>query len=70
MICVNNDTVLIDTNGYFADPHFSGYSDYVINFFLKDSVKYYIATGGLGGGHWGNYLGSKQKKSTYFTTIY
>ncbi len=59
MICVNNDTIPIDTSGYFADPHLPGYSDYVIHFFSKDSVKYYIATGALGWGHWGNYLGSK-----------
>ena len=31
---------------------------------------HYTQKGILPGGHWGNYLGSKQKKSTYFTTIY
>lgn len=60
MIYANNDLIPIDTNGYFAEFYFPGYHDYMISFFTNDSVRYYIETGGLGGGHWGGYLGSKK----------
>ena len=59
-IYVNSDLIPIDTSGFFAEFYFENYHDYWISFFAKDSVRYYISTGGLGGGHWGDYLGKKQ----------
>lgn len=60
MIYANNDLIPIDTNGYFSELYFPGYHDYLIDFFSNDSVRYNIATGGNGGGHWARYLGSKK----------
>ena len=60
MIYANNDLIPIDTNGYLSQFYVPpGYRGYLIDFFSMDSVSYYVSTGGNGGGHWGNYLGSK-----------
>lgn len=59
-IRVNEDIILIDTTGFFAEFYFNGYHDYWINFFAKDSIDYQIVTGGNGGGYWGKYLGKKE----------
>ena len=58
-IYVNDDLIPIDSSGFFSEFYFENYHDYRISFFAEDSVRYFIATGGLGGGHWGDYLGKK-----------
>ena len=58
-IYVNNDLVPIDETGNFYQFYFLNYHDYSIEFFAGDSVRYYIATGGNGGGKSKRYLGKK-----------